>query len=65
MKKLTLYSKGLVPLGFHGTDTCLYQVPGRYIELWRGILALEDISPLLQLKVSTSDMNATILASQY
>ena len=29
MKKLTLYSKGLVPLGFHGTDTCLYQVPGR------------------------------------
>ena len=102
MKRLTLYSKGLVPLGFHGTDTCLYQVPGRYIELllliiaacdwaslpctrkhrrkletliesfgvvvtglWRGILALEDISPLLQLKVSTSDMNATILASQY
>ena len=33
MKKLTLYSKGLVPLGFHGTDTCLYQVPGRIIEL--------------------------------
>ena len=41
MKKLT-YSKGLVPLGFHGTDTCLVQVPGRNIELLLLIIAACD-----------------------
>ena len=46
MKKLTLYSKGLVPLGFHGTVTCLFQVPGRNIELLLLIIAACDWASL-------------------
>ena len=46
MKKLTLYSKGLGPLDFHGTDPWLYQVPGHYIELLLLIIAACDWASL-------------------